>query len=79
MVTKYKGLTINHSGTDPPPLSYVTRENPYPKYDGEDYEDYYFEQLYINCATLSGVVYKTDTRKVHQVIHGFLQGETSET
>jgi hypothetical protein len=28
---------------------------------------------------LVGVFYKTDVRKVHQLIHGFVQGETAET
>ena len=29
--------------------------------------------------TLDGLNYKSDTRKVHQLIHGFVHGETAET
>ena len=35
--------------------------------------------MYINCVPLTVLTYKTDDRKVHQIIHGFLQGETAET
>ena len=28
---------------------------------------------------MTGLTYKTDARKVHQLIHGFVQGETAET
>ena len=28
---------------------------------------------------MAGLTYKTDARKVHQLIHGFVQGETAET
>ena len=41
--------------------------------------DYNFEQLSINCVTLDGLTYKTYARKFYQLIHGFVQGETSET
>ena len=46
-------------------LSCVIRENQDPNYNGEDDEDYDFDQLFINCDMLSGLVYKTDARKVH--------------
>ena len=40
--------------------------------------DYDFKQLSINCVLLAGLTYKTDVRKVHQLIHVFVQGETAE-
>jgi hypothetical protein len=66
-------------GQDGVPLSYVIRENELPDYDEELKIDYDFEQLSINCAPLTGPVFKTDARKVHQLIRGFLQGEVAET
>ena len=39
---------------------------------------YDIEQLSINCVPLTGLTYKTDAKKVHQLIHGFVQGETAE-
>ena len=57
-------------------LRYVICEKPYPNYDGE--YNKYFEQLYISCDTLSGLVYKTDVCKLNQLIHRFVQGDTSE-
>ena len=66
-------------GQDGVPLSYVIRENEQPDYDLESQADYDFESLAIDCAPLTGLVFKTDARKVHQLIHGFVQGETSET
>ena len=41
--------------------------------------DYEFDQLSINCVPLTGLNYKTDERKVHQLIHGFVQDETAKT
>ena len=66
-------------GQDGVPLSYVIRENEEPDYEEEDEEDFDFERLSIKCAPLEGIMYKTDARKVHQLIHGFVQGETAET
>jgi hypothetical protein len=62
-------------------LCYIIRENDEPDYEDEDEdeEDFDFEQLSIKCAPLIGVFYKTDARKVHQLIHGFVQGEIAET
>jgi Ca2+-binding EF-hand superfamily protein len=60
-------------------LSYVICENDDPDYEDEDEEDFDFEQLSIKCAPLVGVFYKIDARKVHQLIQGFVQGETAET
>jgi hypothetical protein len=59
------------------PLSYVVRENTAPDYSNEHEDD--FEQLTIDCAPLTGLVFKTDARKVHQLVHGFVQGEIAET
>jgi hypothetical protein len=61
------------------PLSYVIREEEAPNYELEDEPDYDFEQLSIDCAPMDGLIYKTDSRKVHQLIHGFVQGEVAET
>jgi hypothetical protein len=47
-------------------LNYIIRDNEEPDYELEDN----FVQLSINCAPLSGLVFKTDSRKVHQLIHG---------
>ena len=60
-------------------LSYAICENPDPKYYGEDDKSYYFEKFSINCSPLSGLVYNTDSRKVHQMIHGFFHGCTADT
>ena len=65
-------------GQDRVPLSYIVRENDEPDYEDEDEEDYDFEQLTIKCAPLKGIVFKTDARKVHQMIHGLVQGEIAE-
>ena len=35
--------------------------------------DYEFKHFSNNCVPLSGLTYKIDTRKVHQLIHGFVQ------
>ncbi len=75
-LTNYLSTILGQDGV---PLSYIIRENDEPDYDNEDKADYDFEQLSIKCAPLVGVFYKTDARKVHQLIHGFVQGETAET
>jgi hypothetical protein len=66
-------------GQDGVPLSYIIRENVNPDYEEEDEDDVDFEQLSIACAPLAGLRFKTDARKVHQLIHGFVQGEIAET
>jgi hypothetical protein len=74
---------INHLSTqlghDGVPLSYVARDNVEPDYEEEDEEDSDFEKLCIATAPLTGLVFKTDARKVHQLIHSFVQGEAAET
>jgi hypothetical protein len=75
-LTSYMSTILGQDGV---PLSYIICENDEPDYDDEDEEDFDFEQLSIKCAPLVGVFYKTDACKVHQWIHGFLQGETAET
>jgi hypothetical protein len=75
-LNNYLSTILGHDGV---PLSYVIRENDEPDYEEEEEDDFDFEQLSIKCAPLVGVVYKTDARKVHQLIHGFVQGETAET
>jgi hypothetical protein len=64
-------------GQDGVPTSYVIWNNKEPDYD--DKEDDNFEQLFIVCAPLEGIIYKTDAHKVHQLIHGFVQGKIAET
>jgi hypothetical protein len=78
-LTNYYLSTI--LGQEGVPLSCVIRENNDPDYEDEDEdkEDFDFEQLSIKCTPLVGVFYKADARKVHQLIHGFVQGETAET
>jgi hypothetical protein len=66
-------------GQDGVPLNYVIRDNEAPDYTLEAEVDYDFEQLSVDSAPLNGLVFKTDARKVHQLIHGFVQGETAET
>ena len=66
-------------GQDGVPLRYVIRESAAPDYVIELQPDYNFKQLSINCMPLKKLTYKTDCRKVHQIIHGFVQGETAET
>jgi hypothetical protein len=60
------------------PLSYVCRENDEPDY-AEDHEDGDFEMLCIACAPLNGIGFKTDAKKVHQLMTGFVQGEIAAT
>ena len=40
---------------------------------------YDFEHLLVNCMPLTGLTYKIDARKMHQLIRGFVQGETAKT
>jgi hypothetical protein len=75
-LTNYLLTILGQEGV---PLSYFIRENDEPDYKEEDEEDFDFEQLSIKCALLVGVFNKTDARKVHQLIYGFLQGETAKT
>ena len=53
-------------------------ESAAPDYTIESQPDYDFDQLLINCMLLTVLAYNIDARKVHQLIHGFLQGETAE-
>ena len=57
------------------PLSYVVQEleNPTP---GTEYAT--FNERMINWALLNGQYYIADTRRVHNLIIGFLQGENTE-
>ena len=59
------------------PLVYVIREFAAPDYAIESQPNYEFKQLSINCVPLIGLTYKTYSRKLHQLIHGFVQGETA--
>ena len=65
-------------GQDGVPFSYVIRESAAPYYTIELQPDYNFERLLINCVPLTGITYKIDVSKMHQLIHGFVQGEIAE-
>jgi hypothetical protein len=65
-------------GQDGVPLSYVIRELEAPDYELEDEVDCDFEQLTVDCAPLTGTIFSADAKVVHQLIHGFVQGETAE-
>ena len=56
----------------------MIRESEAPDYAIESQPDYDFEQLSINCAPLTGLTYKIDSRKAYQLIHGFVQVEKAE-
>ena len=57
----------------------MIRECASPDYAIELQPDYDFGQLSINCMSLTGLTYKTDSKKVHHLIHSFVHGETAET
>ena len=57
----------------------MIRECAAPEYAIELQPDYDFEQFSINCVPLDGLTYNTDNRKLHQLIHGFVKGETADT
>ena len=73
---KYLSTIIGQEGGI---LRYVIRESAAPDYTIELQLNYNFEKLLINCVNLTGLTYKKDTRKLHQLIHGFMQCETVET
>ena len=50
-----------------------------PYYAIELQPNYDFEQFSINCVPLTWLAYNIDTRKVHQLIQGFVQIETTDT
>ena len=62
-------------GVNGVPLSYVVREMEESDVDGT-FDT--FNERSIACAVLSGVVFQTDARKVHQLLKSFLQAETAE-
>ena len=57
----------------------MIRESAAPDYTIESQSDYDSKQLSINCVPLIALTYKIDASKVHQLIHGLVQGETAET
>jgi hypothetical protein len=62
-------------GVNGVPLSYVVREKEESDVDGT-FES--FNERSIACATLTGVIFQADARKVHQLLKSFLQAETAE-
>ena len=79
MVQVNHKLLVDHIGQDGVPLSYFIRESDAPYYALASQPDYDFEQLSSNCVTVTGLTYKTDSRELNQLIHGFVKDETSET
>ncbi len=65
-------------GQDGVPLSYIIREEAAPDYELENEIDCDYEQLTVDCAPLTGTIFSADAKTVHQLIHGFIQGETAE-
>jgi Mg2+ and Co2+ transporter CorA len=65
-------------GQDGVPLNYVIRDEEAPDYELEHEIDCDFEQLAVDCAPLTGTIFGADAKTVHQLIHGFIQGETAE-
>jgi hypothetical protein len=66
-------------GQDGVPLSYIIRDEEAPDYELEHEIFCDYEQLTVDCAPLSGTIFSADAKTVHQLIHGFIQGETAET
>jgi hypothetical protein len=58
-------------------LNYVIREHEEPDYAEEETGD--FELLSIAACPLTGPAFKSDARKVHQLLVGFVQGEIAAT
>lgn len=63
-------------GVNGVPLSYIVRQNEFPAED-EMYSS--FNERMIHRAPLDGQYYLADSRRVHQLLHGFLQGENTES
>lgn len=62
-------------GVNGVPLSYIVREMEESDVDGM-FDT--FNERSIACSKLTGVVFQTDARKVHQLLKSFLQAETAE-
>jgi hypothetical protein len=75
-LTNYLSTILGHDGV---PLHYVIRKEVAPNYDDENDPESSFDQLTVLCAPLDGPIFNADSCKVHQLIHGFVQGETAET
>jgi hypothetical protein len=59
------------------PLNCVIRENENPSYENKGDDD--FDQLCVEAAALTGMMFQADSRKVHQLITGLVHGEAAET
>ena len=80
-ITWYRALNnylLTIIGQDGVPLRYVIKESAEPDYTMESQTDYDFYLLFIDCMSLTGLTYKKYSRKVNQLIHGFVQDETAE-
>ena len=53
----------------------MIRECAAPEYAIELQPNYDFKKFTINCVRLAGLTYKIDTKKVHLLIHRFVQGK----
>ena len=63
-------------GVNGVPLSYIVRENEQPDHNGDFGDD--FNATMVACAPLQGTHFRTDARKVHQLLKNFLVAETAE-
>ena len=63
-------------GVNGVPLSYVVRANDQPDHVTDFGED--FNRKIIACAPLHGTHFRTDARKVHQLLKNYLVAETAE-
>lgn len=63
-------------GVNGVPLSYVIREKDIPD-DGDEYDS--FDERLVKRAPLTGQYFKADTKRVHTLLLGFLQGENTES
>ena len=61
------------------PFSHMIRDSEAPDCTIESQPGYNSEKLSINCMPLTSLTYKTDARKVHQIVHVFVKGETTGT
>lgn len=57
------------------PLKYIIRKDVEPALD-ETFDDFTVRSIY--CAPLTGAIFESDARRVHQLILGFVQGEPAE-
>jgi hypothetical protein len=77
MVRSLRNILSNMTGQDWVSLSHVIREDDAPDHKIKSEADHDFEQLTFDCAPLINIMFKTDARKTHHLIHGRVQGKTA--